>query len=111
MSDISYLNCESVLGDNYSTIKAMEEYIKSYKDENITDIREDDISEKIISEFIQDMDDDFNTVAAISKLYAIFKYANNVMKTAKKNDRAKTANTIEKILKNIHEVYGIIGLL
>ena len=95
----------------YSTIKAMKEYIKNFKDENIEALREDDISENIISDFIQDMDDDFNTVAAISKLYGIFKYANNVMKTAKKNDRAKTANTIEKILKNIHEVYGIIGLL
>ena len=27
MSDISYLNCESVLGDNYSTIKAMKQDI------------------------------------------------------------------------------------
>ena len=115
-SDIDLTDSEFSLAENhmyyfYSTIKAMEEYIKNYKDENITDLREDDISPKIISEFIQDMDDDFNTVAAISKLYGIFKYANNVMKTAKKNDRSKTANTIEKILKNIHEVYGIIGLL
>lgn len=115
-SDIDLIDSEFALAEShmyyfYSTIKVMEEYIKNYKDENITDLREDDISEKIISDFIQDMDDDFNTVAAISKLYGIFKYANNVMKTAKKNDRAKTANTIEKILKNINEVYGIIGLL
>lgn len=115
-SDIDLIDSEFALAEShmyyfYSTIKAMEEYIKNYKDENITDLREDDVSEKIISDFIQDMDDDFNTVAAISKLYGIFKYANNVMKTAKKNDRVKTANTIENILKNTHEVYSVIGLL
>ena len=33
------------------------------------------------------------------------------MKTSKKEERAITANTINKILKNLHEIYGVIGLL
>ena len=56
------------------------------------------------------MDDDFNTAAALSNLHSIFKYVNNIMKTAKKGDRVNTANTLVKILNNLHEVYGVIGM-
>lgn len=94
----------------YSTLVEMEKYINSFKDETIVDSRDDDISAKIITDFIEDMDDDFNSAAALSKLHGIFKYANNVMKTAKKANKANTANTLINIIKNLHEVYGVIGL-
>ena len=114
-SDIDLLDSDFSLTEShmyyfYSTIEAMQKYINAYKEENVKEFREDDISESIISEFIENMDDDFNSAAAISNLYGIFKYVNNVIKTAKKGERQKTANSIEKILKNIKEVYGIIGL-
>ena len=114
-SDIDLIDKEFSLAENhlyyfYSTIAAMEKYVETYKEDSISEIREDDISEKIISDFIKDIDDDFNTVAALSNLHGIFKYVNNIMKTAKKGERVKTANTIKKILENLHEVYGIIGL-
>ena len=56
------------------------------------------------------MDDDFNSAAALSNLHSIFKYVNVIMKNAKKNNREKTANTLAKILSNVKEVYGILGL-
>ena len=113
-SDIDLLDSDFSLAEShmyyfYSTIDSMQKYINTYK-EDIKEYRDDDISEKIISEFIENMDDDFNSAAAISNLYGIFKYVNNAMKTAKKGERQKTANTIDKILKNVKEVYGIIGL-
>ena len=114
-SDIDLLDGDFNLAENhmyyfYSTIAAMKKYIEIYKDDSITTLREDDISEKIISDFISDMDDDFNTAAAISNLYGIFKYANNIIKTATKGERIYTANTLSKILDSIHEVYGVIGM-
>ena len=115
-SDIDLLDGEFNLAEShmyyfYSTIDAMEKYIKTFKNESISeDVREDDISDKIISDFIEDMDDDFNTAAALSNLHSIFKYVNNIMKTAKKGDRVNTANTLVKILNNLHEVYGVIGM-
>ncbi len=114
-SDIDLIDSEFALAEShlyyfYSTIIAMENYIKNFKNESIKDKRDDDISEKIISDFIENMDDDFNTVVAISNLYSIFKYVNNIMKIAKKDEKAKTVNTIEKIIENLHEVYGILGL-
>ena len=114
-SDIDLLDKDFSLAEShmyyfYSTIEAMKKYINDFRNDSVTESREDDISEKIISDFIEDMDDDFNSAAAISNLYAIFKYVNNVMKTAKKDNRKNTANTLNNILKSIHEVYGIIGL-
>ena len=35
---------------------------------------------------------------------------NTIIKNAKKNNREKTANTLAKILANVKEVYGILGL-
>ena len=55
------------------------------------------------------MDDDFNTSAAIAQLHIDFKYINNLMKMAKKNNRQQIANTLASILKEITEVFGVLG--
>ena len=56
------------------------------------------------------MDDDFNSAAAIANLHVIFKYINNIIKNAKKNDKQIIANTLAKALNNIRSVYCILGL-
>lgn len=114
-SDIDLLDGDFSLAENhmyyfYNTIDAMERYVKTFKDEANSSLREDDISAQIVSDFVKEMDDDFNTAAAISNLHGVFKYVNNVMKTAKKGNRAITANTIAKILESLHEAFGVIGL-
>ena len=114
-SDMDLLDGDFTLAEShmyyfYSTIAAMEKYIASFKDDSNSAVREDDISAKVISDFVHDMDDDFNTAAALSNLHGIFKYVNNVMKTAKKGNRVNTANTLINILKNLREVFGVIGM-
>ena len=88
----------------------MEEFKNQYKEENSSDYMEDDISENIIPNFIEVMDDDFNTAAAISQLFSIFKYCNNIMKNAKKANRKIVANTLNRMLVNLRECYSILGL-
>lgn len=112
-SDIDLLDGDFSLAENhmyyfYTTIREMLEFIKNNKNIENTDLRQDDISETIIPEFIKYMDDDFNTAAALANLHGIFKYVNNVMKQTKQKE--ETANTLEKILKNVKEVYGVLGL-
>lgn len=114
-SDIDLVDEEFNLAEShmyyfYSTIAAMEKYIATFRDNSSTATREDDISSKIIPDFINSMDDDFNSAAALSNLHGIFKYANNIMKTAKKGNRVNTANTLVKILDSLHEAYGVIGM-
>lgn len=104
--DNDYLLTENHLYYFYTTIKEMNKFIKQYDGNEKLEALEDDISNDIIPNFINVMDDDFNTAAAISYLYGIFKYANNIMKASKKNTRNVTANTLAKILKNIKETYG-----
>ena len=54
----------------------------------------------------------FNTeiIGRKDYLYNIFKYANNIMKTSKDKTKEDIANILRKILKNVHEVYSVLGL-
>lgn len=94
----------------YSTIKEMKKFISDNHGDATSEVLNDEIPNTIISKFIEVMDDDFNSALAIANLHTIFKYANNAMKTAKKGNRQIVANTLAKILKDLKEVYGILGL-
>ena len=115
-SDIDLLDKDFALAEKhlyyfYSTIKAMKEFIDLYDGNKDGEaLPEDNVSENIIPDFINVMDDDFNSAAALSNLHSIFKYSNLIMKNAKKDNREKTANTLDKIIKNVKEVYSILVL-
>ncbi len=115
-SDMDILDSDFQLAENhmyyfYSTIKNMKEFIALNEDSSIDKVLEDEIPNSIISKFIEAMDDDFNTAVVIANLHTIFKYANNIMKSAKKDNKNIVANTLKKILEDINEVYsGVLGL-
>ena len=94
----------------YSTIKKMEDFIDKNQGDAKASILEDEIPQSIVSKFIQAMDDDFNSALAISNLHIIFRYMNNIMKTANKSNRQIVANTLAKALEDIKSVYKILGL-
>lgn len=94
----------------YSTINAMEKFINENKGDEKSRALNDDIPNTIIPKFIEFMDDDFNSVGALGNLHIIFKYINNIMKTTNKSNKQIIANTLAKALKDIKEVYGILGL-
>ena len=109
--DSDYQVAESHLYYFYTTIKSMLNFANNY-DGNVenTEVLEDDISGNIVPNFIEVMDDDFNTSAALANLHSIFKYANSSMKKANKNNRKATANTMLKILEKLHNAYSVLGL-
>lgn len=113
-SDIDILDNDYTLAESqmyyfYNTIKAMEDFINQYNGDAVGEKLEDDISSKIKEDFINVMDDDFNTPAAIANLHAIFKYANGILKTVEKDNRQKTANTLKAILDEVKDAYKVIG--
>ena len=113
-SDIDILDNDYTLAESqmyyfYNTIKAMEDFINQYNGDAVGEKLEDDISSKIKEDFINVMDDDFNTPAAIANLHAIFKYANGILKAVKKDNRQKTANTLKAILDEAKDAYKVIG--
>ena len=113
-SDVDIYDKDYKLAENhmyyfYNTILKMEEYIKQNNGKEDGQKVEDDITASIKEKFIEVMDDDFNTSAAIANLHVIFKYVNNLMKTAKKSAKIQAANTIASIFKEIKEVYGVLG--
>lgn len=114
-SDMDILDSDFQLSEShmyyfYSTIKAMKEFIEKYNEQESLDEVNDEITNGIIPTFIEYMDDDFNTAAALSNLHSIFKHANNLMKTSNKGNRKLVAKTLEKMLQNINEVYSVLGL-
>lgn len=108
--DKDYNLAESHLYYFYNTIIKMKDFIKLYNGNSDGEKLEDNISDDIEKKFIEVMDDDFNTSAAIANLYNIFKYANNVLKVANKANKEKTANTLINILSEVKRIYGILGL-
>lgn len=107
--DKDYQLAESHMYYFYNTIIKMQEFINLYNGNKDGEKVEDDISNEIREKFIEVMDDDFNTSAAISQLHVYFKYINNLMKMAKKNNREQIANTLASVLKEIKEVFGVLG--
>lgn len=110
ITDSDFKLAESHIYYFYNTIKKMELLIQQNSDKNNDKILEDEIPNTIISKFVDAMDDDFNTVISIANLHVIFKYANNIMKNNRKEELSTIANTLEKILADIKEVYSILGL-
>ena len=114
-SDVDLLDSDYNLAEKhlyyfYNSIVKMKEYIELYNVEENSEKLDDDISSNIEKDFIEVMDDDFNTSAAIANLYNIFKYINNVMKNSNKTNRTKTAKTLFDILNEVKKVYSILGL-
>lgn len=112
-SDIDILDSDYIIAEGqmyyfYNTIKAMQDYIALYATESAERL-EDSIASKITEEFIEAMDDDFNTTAAIANLHGIFKYSNGAIKAANKGNREKTANTLKEILEKVKDAYKVLG--
>ena len=113
-SDMDILDSDYILAEShtyyfYNTIKKMQEFINQFSGDENGEALEDEPATTIKEKFIEAMDDDFNTTAAIANLHILFKYINNIIKTAKKDTREKVANTLAKMWKDIAEVYGILG--
>ena len=113
-SDIDLLDSDYQLAEGhmyyfYSTIKEMQKFVATNNGNKEQEILEDEVPNTIISKFTEAMDDDFNTVETIANLHMIFKYVNNIMKNAKKSNKQIIANTLDKVLNDINEVYSILG--
>ena len=93
----------------YNTIDKMNKFIELYENKENTEVLDDEIATTIKEKFIESMDDDFNTPAAIANLHTIFKYANNLLKTANKSNRVQIANTLNKMLLEIKDSYKVLG--
>ncbi len=93
----------------YSTIKQMNEFIKTNAGDANGETLDNETLKTIVPKFIEVMDDDFNSALAISNLHIVFRDINNIMKTANKANKQVFANTLAKALEDIKRVYKILG--
>lgn len=109
--DEDYTNAEKHLYYFYNSLKNMQEYIKENLSEDIKTEKTDDdnLSNKIIQEFTEVMDDDFNTALALSNLFNYFKNINNMLK--QKGDKRNISIELKKIIESLEKTYGkILGI-
>lgn len=114
-ADIDILDSDFQLAEShmyyfYTTIEAMSKFITENDGNPENEKVENEISDNIIQDFINAMDDDFNTSTAFANLHMIFKFVNNAIKTSNKGNKVQVANTLTKILKDVKEVYSVLGL-
>lgn len=107
--DKDYQVAESHMYYFYNTISKINEFIKNNQGNSEGNKLEEDIFATIREKFIEVMDDDFNTSAALANLHVVFKHVNNLMETANKNNKQQIASTLIDVLKEVKEVYGILG--
>lgn len=109
ITDDDFKLAESHLYYFYNTILKMQKFIQEYGGISAEESLEDSISSSIKEKFIEAMDDDFNSSAAIANLHTIFKYVNNMIENANKTDMKICANTVAKMLEEIKETYKVLG--
>ena len=111
ITDEEFRQAESHMYYFYKTIQKMNLFIeknqKYIENESLKDFEEKGLA--IRKRFIEAMDDDFGTPLAIGNLHTIFKYVNQLIGTAKIENEEKIAVELNNILKEIKEVYGILG--
>lgn len=109
ISEKDFKEAEAHLYYFYNTINRVQKYIELNQNEESEEVIHNEITDSIVSKFIDAMEDDFNTVSAISNLYILFKYMNNLMDSSKEDSRI-IANTLTKMLTDIKDVYCVLGL-
>ncbi len=108
--DSDFQLAESQMYYFYTTIDAMNKFIIENNGSIDGEVIENEFSDSVISNFIEAMDDDFNTSTVFANLHTIFKFVNNAMKSSNKGNKTQVANTLVKILKDVKEVYGVLGI-
>lgn len=110
ITDESFKISENHMYYFYKTIKKMDDFIAKEKESNEKTIIKNNITETIERNFVDAMDDDFNSSLAIANLHTLFKYANSIMKTSTKNNTKVVANTLSKILNDVKKTYKVLGM-
>lgn len=113
-SDIDILDSDYQIAEKhmyyfYNSLSNMYNFIDTYQGNDKGEKIENDIASTVREKFIEAMDDDFNTSVALANLHTVFKYVNNLMKTAKEGNKQQIANTLVSIINQIKEAYSVLG--
>jgi cysteinyl-tRNA synthetase len=108
LGDGTFDNAEKRMYYFYKTLEDTGKYIRQNSDNGGVCLNEELVG-KIKSDFIDAMDNDFNTALAISNFSGIFKYINELLKNNKLKSEDK-ALTLKQILNNLYEISNVLGL-
>ena len=107
INDAEFLQSEKHMYYFYNTLNEVDKILRvtPATEESV----DNDVLEKIEPDFIEAMDDDFNTAQAYANLFAIMKYLNNVI-ADKKMDSQLKSNTLKSIKDKVVSLYNILAV-
>ncbi len=107
INDAEFLLAEKHMYYFYNTLNAVDKFLGNTPSND--DKVEDEVFDKIEPDFIEAMDDDFNTAQAYANLFSTMKYINNVL-ADKKMDQQIKANLLKAIKDKVVYLYNILSI-
>ena len=107
INDAEFLQAEKHMYYFYNTLKEIDNVLKSVP-ANQDEVK-DDVLSKIEPDFVEAMDDDFNSAQAYANLFATMKYINNIL-ADKKLDVQVKSNLLNAIKEKVVTLYNILSI-
>ena len=107
INDAEFLQAEKHMYYFYNTLKEIDNVLKSVP-ANQDEVK-DDVLSKIEPDFVEAMDDDFNSAQAYANLFATMKYTNNILADKKLDAQAKS-NLLNAIKEKVVTLYNILSI-
>ena len=107
INDAEFLLAEKHMYYFYNTFNEIDKILKLVP-ANGEEVK-DEVLAKIEPDFIEAMDDDFNTAAAYANLFAIMKYLNTII-ADKKMDANLKSNVLKSIKDEVIRLYNILAI-
>ena len=107
INDAEFLLAEKHMYYFYNTLNEIDKILNTVpaNDDKIYD----DVLSKIEPDFVEAMDDDFNTAEAYANLFAIMKYLNNLIQD-KRMDAQLKSNILKAIKEKVISLYNILSV-
>lgn len=121
MNDAEFLQAEKHMSYFYNTFKEIDRFVENnaiIEDLDVLNLDESMVKDSILKEnilktievdFIEAMDDDFNTAAACAQLFATMKYLNTLL-AEKKTDANLKATMLNAIKEKLIKLYNTVSI-
>lgn len=107
-NDDTFTNAEKRMYYFYQTLNRVKQFVENNSAENGNNSNIQ-LVDSIIPQFVEAMDDNFNTALAVGNLSVVFKYLNDLLANNKVSLNDK-AFTLDSIISKITEIADIVGL-
>ncbi len=109
LSDKVFSLAEKQLYYFYNTLAKINAFSNMYGNNTGGKVIDNSVIENVEKSFIDSMDDDFNSAAAISDMFSVCKYVNTLI-TSKQYQKEDISVTLTQLKEKVKQQFSLIGL-